>query len=356
VPKEIATESPDREVRRYVRHWADAEFVEQNLANRHSSLTADQRRKKSRQVAFNVGQGLEYLDSAREPSLLTKPLPLFYAAENLAKAACIMRDPPLVGSDFRAHGLINDQATRYSVKNLCCKVGPVGRDVWSRLFSHCNADVIRLEDLVDGSSQISDHRIPYATKPLARDKVLTLGDVLRHIPELEDNIVYANWGHPYVVRAISYQRMIQSQPSRMETFEFMLTHEHNQATKNMVIDRESDVLKQYTRNLDQLDALGYTATAPRVIKPVMRLDMFGRIHMDFRRTSVVLSEPCLHYIALFILSSAVRYLPEQWKRLTDDHPAEAILVDRYLDVAARKYPNLILNELLDEVFLFRVIT
>lgn len=42
-----------------------------------------------------------------------------------------------------------------------------------------------------------------------------------------------------------------------------------------------------------------------------------------------------------------------WKRLLDDHPAEAILIDRLLDIMIRKLPNLFINELEDRVVLFK---
>jgi hypothetical protein len=40
--------------------------------------------------------------------------------------------------------------------------------------------------------------------------------------------------------------------------------------------------------------------------------------------------------------------------VTDSHPAEAILVERYLDLAVRKLPNIVLNDLHREFFLFRM--
>jgi hypothetical protein len=121
----------------------------------------------------------------------------------------------------------------------------------------------------------------------------------------------------------------------------------------MILDRETDLLKSYSRTLDVLDVVQYTGTAALLPVPLTRLNVFGELYMDFRRTSVVLGELCVYFAALFILSSAVRYDPEQWKRLLDDHPAEGILIDRFVDVAVRKLPNLVLNELYEQAFLFK---
>jgi hypothetical protein len=60
-----------------------------------------------------------------------------------------------------------------------------------------------------------------------------------------------------------------------------------------------------------------------------------------------------YYAALFILSDAVRY-QGQWQKVLDDHPEEEVLVDRFLDVAIRKLPNLALNHLTGAFHLFTV--
>lgn len=74
--------------------------------------------------------------------------------------------------------------------------------------------------------------------------------------------------------------------------------------------------------------------------------------MDFGRGRVSLAELPIYYASLFILSDMVRY-QGQWKRLLDDHPQEAVLVDRFLDIATRKVPNLVLNELSRTLYLFK---
>jgi hypothetical protein len=357
LPVQIITEHPERDVGRYLRHWANPDFVETHIQAKHQQLPADRRRTKSRAAAFFVTQSLEYLESATASSLLTKPLPLFYAAENLSKAVCLVNSAQMVSSDFRAHGLKSDQSRRNSIKNLCCSILPPGRDVWSRLFSVANADMQRLQATSDQQGMVYDSRNAYATTPPSSGKILWLGDLLRHIPELERDVANAGWGHPYVVQIHSYSMTSLSGPPASGNYNFTFNHAHNPETKAMIVDRESDLFKKYSRTMDRLNTIQYTAKFQNdewPVIPVIRHDVFGGMHMDLRRTSLVLGETIIHFATLFILSSAVRYQPEQWKRLTDDHPAEAILVDRYLDLAIRKLPNLVLNELHRETYWFQV--
>lgn len=356
MPVQIVTEHPEKDVRRYLRHWADIAFVEGKVKARHEQLPADRRRAKSRSAAFYFEQGLEYLESAATSSLLTKPLPLFYAAENFAKGVCMVESAQLTTAAFKSHGLKSDQSRRNSTKNLCCEVLPPGQDVWSRLFAVGNADIAQTLTNHDNVGSIIDRRNQYATHPPLPGKVLYLGDLLRHLPELERDVVNAGWGHPYVVQVHGYGLFTFSGPPVSGQYSITFNHAHNPQTKAMILDRESDLLKAYVRREDRLNTIQYVAdfkneTPPDL--PVIRHDMFGGMHMDLRRTSLVLGELVINFAALFILSSVVRYQPEQWKRLTDDHPAEAILMDRYLDLAVRKLPNLVLNELHNELYTFK---
>ena len=77
MPHTVLTESPGKDVCRYLRHWTNPRYVDQALVARHSGLSKEQRRRKSRAAAFAILQGLEFLDGAAAASILTRPLPLF---------------------------------------------------------------------------------------------------------------------------------------------------------------------------------------------------------------------------------------------------------------------------------------
>ncbi len=122
----------------------------------------------------------------------------------------------------------------------------------------------------------------------------------------------------------------------------------------MIVGRESDLLRDYTRLRDRLDVIEYHhPPAPgSITTPNMRCDIFGRPYMDFARGTTVLSEFLIYLASLFILADVVRYQVDQWSRLLDDHPAETILIERFLDLVPRKLPNIVLNELHREYYLF----
>lgn len=352
-PQNITTENPSRDVRRFLQHWSDDDFVSEHLAIRFPSIPAATRRTKARTVAGAVGQGLGYLDAAEATPLLTKPLPMFYAAENLSKAVAITLNANLTASDFKSHGISGDDAKRYSIRNLRCKTGTPRNDTWSHFFRASNADAIVVQRTVDGQGLVSNIRTKYPTKLPKPRTNLVFGDLVKHLPELADDIPMVGWGCPYVVHLSSYQIQQTTGPPRNTAVWLTLRHGHNNDIKAMVIGSESSLLKDYTKYDDRLDIVAYQHAAPDLEVPQMRMDVFGDLYVDFKRTRMVLGEPVIYLAALHILSHAVRYNAEQWKRLLDDHPREVIVVDRFLDIALRKLPNLILNELQGDVYQFR---
>jgi YaaC-like Protein len=353
----ITTENPSLDVRRYLRHWADGGFVADQLKEQHPGMGSDPRRTRGKQVARLVHQGLAFLESAEGSSVLTKPLTVFYGAENLAKAMCICRDPLLGTNDIRYHGLGGDRETkRYSIKNLSCRVYAPRKDVWSNFFKRFNGDRYRVTIQQAAMTATYDSQEVYATKPLAAKAEIQLGDLLRHLPELRDDVRLAGWGHSHTVRASDLRLVVDEGPPRTQTVSFTLRHDLYPPAKEMIIDRESDLLKKYDRVRDQLDVLEYRQgpTEDPITTPGVRLDVFGDLFMDFARGTRVFGEPVLYLAALFILSDVARYQPEHWLRLLEDHPAEAILIERFLDIAGRKLPNVVLNELHQQLFLFRL--
>lgn len=350
MPKTIVTETPTKDVRRYLQHWTDRSRVAEALGEQHGAIPADRRKIKARQAALFVEQGIEYLSSADDSSLLTKPLPLFYAAENLVKAVCIIADETLVSSNFRAHGLSGDKRKRNSIKNFCCKAERPGSDVWSRVVTHANADWIKASVRCDGVGLVGDYAVSYSTPQSGE---LMLGELLRHLPELAEDVNHAKWGSPYVARIENYEWVSTEQPFQTTGFKFRVDHRHDPQTRAMILRRQQDVLKGYECTFDRLNSLDFASSGTGFNVPRLRMDVFGELFIDFGRKEPLIGELATYVAALFILSDVVRYQPDQWKRLLDDHPLERILMDRFLDVAGRKVPNLVLNGLSQETVLLR---
>jgi hypothetical protein len=173
---------------------------------------------------------------------------------------------------------------------------------------------------------------------------------------LGDDLIFAGWKCSYMVHVLNYAFTHNDGPPLSQSMRLTLRHGHDAATKAMITaaERRNGVLHGWTRTHDTLDVLGYTHTtagAP-LLYPELRLDAFGDLYMEFD-TRTHFGEIVVYSAALFILSDVVRYQVDQWKRLLDDHPSEQLLVERFLDIAIRKLPNLLLNELAGVLYHFK---
>jgi hypothetical protein len=351
----LSTENPGRDVRRYLKHWSNPAFVEERLVGHHAGLKADQRRRKAREVAVCIQQGLEYIETSDASSLTTKPLPLFYAIENFAKGVCVFADPSLHADDFRAHGLSHDPSKRYSLKNLVATVQRPGKDVWSRFLRLGNTVRSVIDVHFDTDPQTVDVEVTFSPR-VSHGKRLRLGALVRALPELIDDLKYAGWETSFVVHVPTYRFDLFSGPPESISRRVMVRHRHDAPTKALVLKAAPVKLRGYSIARDHLDVVEFRSprSTADVEAPSLVPDLFGELYIDFNTGHVDLAEPLVYYAILFILSSAVRYEPEQWQRLLDDHPAEGILVERMLDVATRKIPNLILNKLEGQLVQFKV--
>jgi hypothetical protein len=201
----------------------------------------------------------------------------------------------------------------------------------------------------------TDVELLYATKSLPQGTVLQLGELLRSVPELIEDLRNAGWETPYVVHVPSYSFRTKTGPPPTMERRMTLRHGHDAATKNLILSRHGTRLRTFELVEDRLDTLRYQGRTNDVQSlPAMRMDIFGESYFDLNQTRLDLAEPVINLVSLFILSSAARYEPGQWQRLLESRPAEAILVDRLLDLGIRKIPNLVLNTLHDEIFRFRL--
>lgn len=90
--------------------------------------------------------------------------------------------------------------------------------------------------------------------------------------------------------------------------------------------------------------------------PLFREDLLGNHYLSLVREPMKDGSPefFIHYALLFALSMLCRYDPPLWGEMIHGMASEEIvLIQEFLQVTQRKFPNLILNELFEEKILFR---
>jgi len=78
-------------------------------------------------------------------------------------------------------------------------------------------------------------------------------------------------------------------------------------------------------------------------------------HFILKKGDLELAFPALtsHFLLMFLLSSNARYKPKEWGKMIEGERSNEIYpIRKFLKVSARRFPNLILNELFGETYLY----
>ena len=88
--------------------------------------------------------------------------------------------------------------------------------------------------------------------------------------------------------------------------------------------------------------------------PHIRETLFGEKFGLFEsRRKMELPEIIMHYLLMFILGDAARYIPDLWCKMMDNRVNERIIIETFLSISQIKFPLLLLQELRDELIYFR---
>ncbi len=260
--------------------------------------------------------------------------------------------PGLSPRQFRLHGLTGDRAARTTIRNISCRIQPPGRDVWSHVLPLLNIEYVPQTIIQAGNPGSHTLVQPIRFRPIRPGTRLPIGWMLRQLPEVADDVFAASWGHSFEVHAPMLNITPPGNSGGNGTAFLRLRHGHRTAIREMIQRREGVELRSFVRGTERMDIVDYRCDRLDVARmPFRRADVFGQTYIDFTPTRTILSELLVYLVALFALSDAVRYT-DRWKSLLDARVSESILIDRFLDIATRKLPNLVLNQLHRDCYLF----
>lgn len=91
------------------------------------------------------------------------------------------------------------------------------------------------------------------------------------------------------------------------------------------------------------------------INPQVDIETNMSDHFILEKDGLNLAFPALtsHFLLMFLLSSLARYRPEEWGKIIEGKGSVEIYpIRKFLRVSARRFPNLIINELFGKIFIF----
>jgi len=403
--KILTSENPIEDVWKYLRLFLHHPFVEERIRNVHNLQKTDSRnnvRKQATQLGYCIRQAEEYFKASSQVGLATRPVLLYYGAVSLTQALILLKQSGEYSFDalrktdkHSHHGLdrigfedagkaTDDIEQFFSVLRCRCHTkDKEGQEPWGQFpifYQSLEASHFIVEaDVHEGgktsylnanlSERCSD-MIPLATLSATDLNVL---DILKTLPDLY--YLLHELGVRPELRRGDLKRTIQQfvkpappdttegapvkpeQPPKMVRVKTvdtsdMFINDLDEDQKNHFLDFYRQripkliVVAEFPNNLhlNLIHEIGATNDALDVYYPDIVEDLSGAKFYIVRPESY-LHEPAAFFVILYCLGHLARYYPDIWMKAIDTNSQIRELTNSLLNIAYRKFPNLILDQL-----------
>ena len=342
--------------------WTRFSFFE-SAANVKRIISGRARRAPStslaREIAICFQQGRLFYQSAERSPLEIQPLLLFYGTVAFAKGLVMYADSTRLASLPKAHGVRDTSSTTTIIPELTVRVGDNGT------FQRFNDVVARLNYLAYGrDAQNYTLVLPCATSTQMTDVQLTLKEILARVP-LTQSLYRSTFAEPplnepfMIHEADGYWQIVveQDAPSSTRAELSMIVADLRrrfpalgrwrlvQASRawgrlqlnfrNVDVppdELHEDVLGEYSA---RFIVRGHLGSERRELLDILSPTggAFGNVHPSLisPHNGLYIAEHSLHYLAMFLLSSLVRYQPQTWVHaITRSETPEAGVTDHVL--------------------------
>jgi len=324
----ILTENPNKELwnqfKQFENYGVCLNYLKKNCKKFNNN---EKFRFRASLMEYYITQAKEYYFSASDASVLTKPTLLYYGASCLVKALILTKR---CHQDYSTgHGLTVSES---NVDNLIdLKIKPV-KGTFLQLYQVLENKKINLIKSID----------------------FNLEDLLSFIPELKDDFENVFNKKSLVIKV---DRIKDEDGER-------LSYEGDYFS-------DPSILNDFFNNIPNFDKCYFS---PSVFskgmccfkKPFSRGDVVLKNIMgeEFLISSlpsgenyIYLSQISVHFLTLYLLSMLSRYYVNLWVgENSSDKSRYFYIIEKFLDISERKFPNLILNEILNKEIVFSIET
>ena len=295
--------------------------------------------KKADQVSFGINQSFEYFRAADSVSIVTSPLLYFYGMLSLAKSVIVANETDIYLEDIKYHGLArrpkDDKLETYEKNPESWNIESEYAIIRDGVFPHF-------------TKAICDFQYP-------SNAVFTFKDILAVCPETSQ-MFEKYYEEPSRVLYLYRFRTISKDPYKIEICPSKTDEEE-------IFKRIPQLAEDFDLNPNVLHSQARAFTS-RNLKTFP--DYFGIYYpvvggkyivggLNYRlgsdQYSRYVDPSVIDYIALYILSICVRYKQDLWGSVIQGEKSGVLgLIELYMSVARRRFPNLILNHLFGQEF------
>jgi hypothetical protein len=272
------------------------------------SLSNDNLIDTARSLAFTMKTAREYYESADRVSLLTQPLLIFYGMTALSKV--LFTATHGIKSPSKGHGLETPKPGDF--EELSTKVK---KDGTFPQFHSC-----------------------YSKEKLSRRK-FTMKELLSLVPEIkvEYETVYNEKSRS--LKALRGQYGIQVVDTEIEKYGNLVTDLIKFFPEIKQPQQFENSVTIFQRNVPTIRAV---SGEEFLVLPLKRHDK-----------NLFLPEMSIHFLAMYLLGMISRYHPKEWGEIIEgEKSGEIYIIQKFLEITTRKFPNLILNKLRNRDFIF----
>lgn len=275
-------------------------------------------------IKHYITQAKEYYFSARDASVLTKPTLLYYGASCLVKALIITKR--CYQDDSTGHGIEVHKSNADDLMDF--RIKPV-KGTFLQLY------------------QVLENKNTNLIKSLD----FNLEDLLSFIPELKDD--FENIFNKKSL-AIKVDRI------KDEDGEYLF-YEGDYFTDLSIND--------FFNNIPNFDKCyvypsffsnGFSCfKKPMADEDIVLRNIMGEeflvSSLSSGENSIYLSQISVHFLILYLLSMLSRYYVNLWLgENSSDESRYFYIIEKFLDISERKFPNLVLNEILNKEIIFSI--
>jgi hypothetical protein len=265
-------------------------------------------------LAYTVKTAEEYYVAAESVTDLTRPLLLFYGMSTLSKALFMAKHGKL--SPSRSHGLTaEDESLEFQEQVI-----RVSNDGTFPQFHGCFSS-LKLEGYT-----------------------FSLKELLSLIPELKVNF-----------ETVYNQKSNTIRIERSRHGISLVDPEFQEYGNLEVLSKVTTFKKQY-EHFQFFKDHAFLFTNPdeqEFIIKALSGEEFWVLPLIKKQGIILLPEMSIHYLIMYLLGILSRYTSKKWlELLSGSKTGEIYIIQKFLEVSRRKFPNLVLNELHNKQFVF----
>lgn len=321
----ILTEDPNKELWNQFKRFENFEVCLNYLKKCKKFDYSEKFNFRAKLIKYYITQAREYYFSAREASVLTKPTLLYYGASCLVKALIISKR--CYQDDSTGHGIKVHKSNADDLMGF--RIKPV-KGTFLELYQVLENKNTKLIKSID----------------------FNLEDLFSFIPELIDD--FENIFNKKSL-AIKVDRI------RDEDGEYLFYD------GNYFVD--VSILNDFFNNIPNFDKyyLPLLVSSKGIVcfkRPQSDEDIVLRNIMGEEflvsslpsgEKSIYLSQITVHFLILYLLSMLSRYYVNLWlSEKSSEETRYFYIIEKFLDISERKFPNMILNEILNKEIVFSV--